>query len=112
MGVGGQHHVPSALPPVKRPGTQCIGGWVGPRAGLNRAENLALTGTRSSDRQARSGSLYRLSYPGFYRQAPSQTDIVMFLSSLKFFIKLPSSETPTYISDDKMHARWGSASVC
>jgi hypothetical protein len=32
--VGGQRHAPAALPPGKRPGTHCIGGWVGPRAGL------------------------------------------------------------------------------
>jgi hypothetical protein len=32
MGVGGQRHAPAALPPGKRPGTHCIGGWVGPRA--------------------------------------------------------------------------------
>jgi hypothetical protein len=36
MRVGGQLHVPAALPPGKRPGTHCIGGWVGPRAGLDR----------------------------------------------------------------------------
>jgi hypothetical protein len=35
MGVGGQHHAPAALPLGKRPGTHCIGGWVGPRAGLH-----------------------------------------------------------------------------
>jgi hypothetical protein len=35
MGVGGQQHAPAALPPGKRPGTHCIGGWVGPRAGLD-----------------------------------------------------------------------------
>ena len=34
MRVGGQLHAPAALPPGKRPGTHCIGGWVGPRAGL------------------------------------------------------------------------------
>jgi len=33
-GVGGKCHAPAALPPVKRPGTHCIGGWVGPRACL------------------------------------------------------------------------------
>ena len=35
MGVGGQRHAPAALPTGKRPGTQCIGGWVGLRAGLD-----------------------------------------------------------------------------
>jgi hypothetical protein len=35
MGVGGQLHAPSALPPGKRHGTHCTGGWVGPSAGLD-----------------------------------------------------------------------------
>jgi hypothetical protein len=35
---------------------------VGPRAGLDGAENLASTGIRSSDHPARSVLLYRLSY--------------------------------------------------
>jgi hypothetical protein len=35
MWVGGQRHAPPALPPGKRPDTHCIGGWVGPRAGLD-----------------------------------------------------------------------------
>ena len=34
-GVGGQH-TPAALPP-ERHGNRCIGGWVGPRAGLDLA---------------------------------------------------------------------------
>jgi len=34
MRVGGQRHAPAGLPP-ERPGTYCIGGWVGPRAGLD-----------------------------------------------------------------------------
>jgi hypothetical protein len=37
MGVGGQRHVPSALPPGKRPNTHCTGGWVGLGAGLDRS---------------------------------------------------------------------------
>ena len=35
MGVGGQRHTPATLPLGKRPGTHCIGVWVGPRAGLD-----------------------------------------------------------------------------
>jgi len=35
MGVGGQRHALAALPPGKRPGNHCVGGWVGPRAGLD-----------------------------------------------------------------------------
>ena len=34
-GVGGQRHAPAALPTGKRPSTHCIGGWEGPRAGLD-----------------------------------------------------------------------------
>jgi hypothetical protein len=35
MWMTGQRHTPAALPQGKRPGTHCIGGWVGPRAGLD-----------------------------------------------------------------------------
>jgi hypothetical protein len=35
MRVGGQLHTPATLPLGKRPSTHCIGGWVGPRAGLD-----------------------------------------------------------------------------
>jgi hypothetical protein len=64
MGVGGQHQAPAALPPGKIPDTHCIGGWVGPRAGLDGCGKSRPTGIRSPDRPARSQSLYRLSYPG------------------------------------------------
>ena len=37
---------------------------MGPRAGLDSAENLGPTGIRSPEHPARSESLYRLSYPG------------------------------------------------
>ena len=37
MVVGSQRHESVALPPGKRPDTHFIGGWVGPRAGLNRS---------------------------------------------------------------------------
>jgi len=33
--VRGQRHAPAALYPQERPGTHCIGGWVGPRTGLD-----------------------------------------------------------------------------
>ena len=36
MGVGSQRHAPAALPPGKRLGTHCTGGWVGPSAALDR----------------------------------------------------------------------------
>jgi hypothetical protein len=44
MAVGGQRHAPFALPSGKRQGTHCIGGRVGPRAGLDECENFAPTG--------------------------------------------------------------------
>jgi hypothetical protein len=34
--VRDQRHAPAALYPRERPGTHCTGGWVGPRAGLDR----------------------------------------------------------------------------
>jgi hypothetical protein len=52
MGVGGQHHAPTALPLGKRTGTHGIGGWVGPRAGWTGAENLTPTGILSPSRPA------------------------------------------------------------
>ena len=57
MGIGGQRHAPATLPPGKKPDTHFIGGiqWWG---------KSRHTGIRSSDGAARSGSLYRLSYPG------------------------------------------------
>jgi hypothetical protein len=53
--------------PGKEPGTDCVGGWVGSRAGLDGCGKFRPpphTGIRSPDRPARSESLYRLSYPG------------------------------------------------
>jgi hypothetical protein len=37
-GVGGQRHVPAASPAVKTR-YHCVGGWVGPRAGLDGCGN-------------------------------------------------------------------------
>jgi hypothetical protein len=66
MGVGGQRHAPTALPPGKRPGIHCRGGWVGPRTVLDRCgqSRPPPTGIRSPDRPARGELLYRLRYPG------------------------------------------------
>jgi hypothetical protein len=68
MGVGGQRHPPAALPPGKRNGTHCTGGWVGSTAGLDKCGKSPPTGIRSPDRPARSESLYRLIYPGPLRR--------------------------------------------
>ena len=55
---------PRPLYPRERPGTRCIGGWVGPGAGLDGCGKSLPHLIRSPDRAARSESLYRLSYPG------------------------------------------------
>jgi hypothetical protein len=66
MGVGGQHHAPSAfisgkdpVPIVQEAGWASELAWIG-------AENLSPTGIQSPGLQARSESLYRLSHPGFF----------------------------------------------
>ena len=41
MKVGGQHHPPASLYPGKKPGTHCIGGWVGPKAGLDGVREIS-----------------------------------------------------------------------
>jgi hypothetical protein len=65
MRVGGQLHALATLPLGKRPDTHCIGGWVGPRAGLDGCKKISPpTGIRSRDCPARSELLYQLRYPG------------------------------------------------
>jgi len=38
MGVGVPRHAPAPLPPERRPGTFCVGGWLGPGTGLDWCE--------------------------------------------------------------------------
>ena len=57
MGVGGHCHAPAALPPGKRPGTHCTGGWVGPRAGLDGGGKYRPHQDSVPDRPARIESL-------------------------------------------------------
>jgi hypothetical protein len=58
-----------ALPPGERaPGTHCIGGWVGPRAGLDaevRGKILCLCQGSNHGRPVRSQTLYWPSYSGY-----------------------------------------------
>ena len=62
---------PRPLYPRKRLGSHWIGGWVGPPMaslhGCGKSCAPPPTGIRSSDRLARSESLYRLSWPGHSR---------------------------------------------
>jgi hypothetical protein len=70
--VSGQLHAPAALPSRKEPpGIHWIGGWVGPRGGLDDVEKrkfFILPGleVRPLCRPAPSQSQYRLRYPGSY----------------------------------------------
>jgi len=88
MGVGGQRHTPAALPPGKKPGTHCIGGWVSTRVVLDWCgKSRPPIGIRSPDRPARSESIYRLSYPGpgphpFVYFHHSEVCLVMILSEI------------------------------
>ena len=84
-GVRGQRHAPAALYPWERPGTHCTGGWVGPRAGLDRCgkSRPPPTGIRSPDRPERSQSLYRLSHPAHMSVAAFAKNC--YLMSLRIF---------------------------
>jgi hypothetical protein len=62
---------PGRLPPG-RPGTNCTGGWVGPRAGLDGCRK-SRPYQDSPDRPARSKSLYQLSYPGPHHTIKAHT---------------------------------------
>jgi len=53
-GVGGQRYGLNPLLLGKRPDAHCIGGLVGPRAGLDGCGKSLPTGARSPDRPTRS----------------------------------------------------------
>jgi hypothetical protein len=53
---------PGRFTPEERPATHCIGGWVGPRAGLE-GYGKSSPGIRFPGRPSRSESLYRLNFP-------------------------------------------------
>ena len=62
MEVSGQPHAPTALPPGNNGGTHCIGGWMGPRAGLDgygEQKTSCLLGLEPRDRPVRNESLSR-----------------------------------------------------
>jgi len=83
MGLGGQHHPPASLLAGKRPVTHCTGGWLGPRAGLNVCKkSRPHTGIRSSDRPARSQSLY-ISFRNVFQIITTDYE-TLFLTALYF----------------------------
>jgi hypothetical protein len=61
--MGGQRQT-RQIYTLERAGTRCIEGWGTPGQVWTGAENFAPTRIRSTNRPARSESLYRLSYPG------------------------------------------------
>jgi hypothetical protein len=67
---------PGRMPPGKRPGTHCTGGWVGLRAGLDGCGKSRLHRDSIPGPSSRSESLYRLHYPG------PQLEIVFTLFSV------------------------------
>ena len=67
--MSGQQHAPAALYPRERPGTHCTGGWVGPRAGLDRRKISSLPGP---DRPARSSVAIPTELPGSHKQYAEQ----------------------------------------
>jgi hypothetical protein len=83
---------PGRFTPEKDPVPHCIGGWVGPRAGLDGYGNLARTGIRSAELPAHSDLLYRLSYPGPF-------DICVFFQNLSRKFKFPTRIVGTLHAD-------------
>jgi hypothetical protein len=81
--VSGQLHASATLPPGKELARiHRIGGWVGPRIGLNDVEkrkflNLLGLELRTFSHPARSQSLYRVRYPGsqFHLCKPEKSDL-------------------------------------
>jgi hypothetical protein len=83
--------------------THCMGGWVGPRAGL-AAENLAPpTGSRFPYHPARSESLYRLRCPGPY----GIKSTFLILCVVRWFpFAFPLRITPTTVTTFIAHRSW------
>jgi hypothetical protein len=82
MEVSDQLHAPAALAQGRSPCTHSIGGWVGPTAGLDIVSKNSQPPpgieTRSSDRPARSQSLYRLqeqTFPGALKSDKERTNV-------------------------------------
>jgi hypothetical protein len=71
MEVSGQLNTLGRFIPGERaPGAPWIGGWVGPKTGLDDVERkkilpLSVLELRPLGRPARTQSLYRLRYPGY-----------------------------------------------
>ena len=88
---------PRPLYPRERPCTHCVGGWVGPRSGLDACGKISPTptGIRSANRPSHSESLYRLTYRGplllsflqaYYSFSNEVFDVIKFRVEVCFWI--------------------------
>jgi len=93
MVVGGQRHSPVALPPGKRPGTHCIGGWARPSDSLDGFGKSPPYRHSLLDRPARSESLYRLIGKYLPNNKNDKTKLCPFIAA-----RLSSTQWP-YISN-------------
>jgi hypothetical protein len=122
MEVSNQLHDPGGFTPRERaPGTQWIGGWVGPRAGLDTVVKSNIpspcwdSNPRSSSPQP---SATLLSYPGSNISVTAFQNCDWCLIPNLYAVKWHDCETVTYISREMlfiiiiiMMKRVGSASV-
>jgi hypothetical protein len=84
MRVGSQLHALAALPPGKRPGIHCIGGWVGSKAGLDGCGKSRLhQDSNPGPSRARSESLYGLSHPGPHNSMQSKLNFLLKFAKSK-----------------------------
>jgi hypothetical protein len=101
--VRGQHHALAAFYPQERPGSHFTGGWVVPRAGLDRCGKSCPTRIRSPDRPVRSQSLYRLSYPVHWSFLPHLICRVWTLNQYGFLSKYHNNLIPVILSAHTAH---------
>ena len=103
MGVGGQSHSPTALPPLERDtiyiveNAEWVPGWV-----WTGVENLASTGILSLYRPGRNDSLYRLSYPSWN---------INFLPTSIFNDEAPHSVETSVAAFDWTRSNFGTCSM-
>ena len=100
--MGGQRHDPAVLP-RERPGTHSIGGWVGPRAGLDGCGKSRPQRDLIPDRPARSESLYRLSCPGPH--ANIHNDIIFRTCTMRS-VCITTVKIIRFVTLSAVHAIW------
>jgi hypothetical protein len=75
--------MPQLLYPQVKPDTHCLGGWVGPRASLDKCgKSCPHTGIQSLDCPACSELLYQLRNPSSQQTQPHRSNILVLYSML------------------------------